>query len=590
MRKKWLLSPRQPELARQLAANLGVHEVVSELLVHRGVSTVEGAKRFLSRRLADLHDPTLHPGVCEAADRLFAAAQSGKMICVYGDYDVDGMCAAAILLECLRLGGVTARLYVPSRIDEGYGLHRAALESLRAEGIEVVITVDCGITSVAEAERARELGIELIISDHHELGPELPAATLVHPRLPGSEYPFGELCGAGVAFKIAWELARRFSGSTKTTEVFQKFLLDATSLAAIATICDIVPIADENRVFVHHGLLALQKAPLLGLRCLMEQAGIGKQGPVDTGDVAFTLGPRLNACGRLGQARLGVELLRTRDEARARELARYLEDENRVRQTLERRIFQEAKALAEEQYDWSQGGPAAIVLASTQWHPGVIGIVASKMVERFHRPCILIAMGENEGTGSGRSIAGLHLHQALEHCRELLRGCGGHAMAAGLRIAAANLDSFREAFCAKVEAQLRDQDLFPVMRVDIEVPLGTLSPNLLRALDLLAPFGLRNPTPLFLATNLQLVGEPRKMGNGERHLSFHVTQGGRRMRAVAFQQADRVEELVADGGRVCLVFNPRLSEYRGFPEVELIVRDFRPGSQVTEQAPECSVM
>jgi single-stranded-DNA-specific exonuclease len=253
MTRLWSLYPRQPELARQLTEALGIHPVVGELLVNRGVTSVEAGQRFLTRKLANLHDPSLHPGITEAADRIHAAVVARKNICIYGDYDVDGMCATAILLEILRLAGSKPRFYVPDRLEEGYGLNRAALARLRDEGIDLIITVDCGIASVAEADYAKELGLELIITDHHEMADSLPNAdVLVHPRLPDSNYPFGGLCGTGVAFKLAWEIARRFSGGPRTSELYQKFLLDATSLAAIGTVCDVVPLLDENRVLVHH--------------------------------------------------------------------------------------------------------------------------------------------------------------------------------------------------------------------------------------------------------------------------------------------------------------------------------------------------
>ncbi|MGL5095651.1 MAG: single-stranded-DNA-specific exonuclease RecJ, partial [Planctomycetia bacterium] len=315
MPRRWLLSPPRPELIRRFAADLKVHPLVGQLLANRGLVDSEDGRKYLDRRLGNLHDPETHPGVVDAADRLYAAVQNRKQICVYGDYDVDGMCASAILLECLRLGGAQPRYYVPSRLDEGYGVNREALQRLRQEmGVEVVVTVDCGIASVDEAAEAAALGLEYIVTDHHEFARELPpAACIVHPRLPGSQYPFGDLCGAGVAFKLAWELARRFSGGRKATPAFQKLLLDMTTLAAVGTICDMVPLCDENRVLVHHGLIGLTKEPPLGLAQLIAVAALDKKSKLTAGDVGFSIGPRLNACGRLGQGRLGVELLTTRD-------------------------------------------------------------------------------------------------------------------------------------------------------------------------------------------------------------------------------------------------------------------------------------
>ncbi|MFO0949317.1 MAG: single-stranded-DNA-specific exonuclease RecJ [Planctomycetota bacterium] len=586
MARRWILSPRNPELAMRLAEGLNVHPVVGELLINRGVASIEAGRRFLNRKLVDLHDPVLHPGITEAADLIHEAIGQQKNICIYGDYDVDGMCATAILLECLRLGGTKPRFYVPDRLEEGYGLNSDALARLKDEGIDLVITVDCGVSSWEEANFARQIGLTLIVTDHHEyseLGPA-PADVVVHPRLPGSQYPFGGLCGTGVAYKLAWELARRFSGGSKTTDLFQKFLLDATSLAAVGTVCDVVPLNDENRVLVHHGLRSLKAEPPMGLACLMELAGMASKAKLDSGDLGFVIGPRLNACGRLGQARLGVELLTTKDKMRAWELARYLEEENKKRQSVERKIFTEARELAEKQYDIDDKDACPVlVLASENWHPGVIGIVASRMVERYHRPCLMIALGDGEGAGSGRSVPGFHLQQALAACGEHLIKSGGHAMAAGLRVRRDSLDRFRESFEELARGQLAAEDLAGEIQVDVEVPLHVLNPSLLAKLEVMQPFGLTNPSPTMLATNLNVVGEPRKVGGGERHLMFRVAQGGKSMKAIAFGLAERAEELMSQEGKCCVVFRPIISEYRGYPEVELQVKDFCAGSMVNQE-------
>ena len=589
MKRRWMLCPQRPELGRMLSDRLGVHPVVGNLLVNRGVENPEAGRSFLERKLTGLHDPQQLPGVVEAAERIHRAARDGRKICIYGDYDVDGMCATAILSECLRLAGVAARSYLPDRVEEGYGVNAEALRKLRADGIDLVVSVDCGITSVEEARVAREIGLEFIVTDHHEPAEELPdAATVVHARLPGSQYPFGELCGAGVVFKLAWELSRLFSGQRKTTDTFQKFLLDATSLAAIATVCDVVPLSDENRVLVHHGLRSLTRAPTLGLRHLMDVAGLAEKKRLSSGDIGFTLGPRLNACGRLGQARLGVELLTTRDESRAAQLARYLDGQNKDRQTLERRIFTEARKMAEERYDLDDPKKSAILVLeseSAQWHPGVIGIVASRMVERYGRPCILISLRDSVGTGSGRSIPGFHLLEAISACAEHLITSGGHAMAAGLRIERARIGPFRDRLGEQAATMLTDGVLAPEVRVDIEVPLHVLTPGLINSFEVLEPFGPKNPTPVMLATDLNVVGEPKLVGGGERHLAFRVRQNGKAYRAIAFQQADRVEELMSRDGKCCVVFSPFLNDYRGYPEVELRVKDFRPGTDACEEAP-----
>lgn len=583
VKRQWSLCPTNRDLATFLSRQLQVDFVVGTLLVNRGVQTVEEGERFLDRRLKSLEDPRRLPGVEEAADRIFHAARAGRVVCVYGDYDVDGMCATAVLLECLRLAGCQARSHIPDRMEEGYGVNTQALERLRGEGVDLVVTVDCGVTSIEEAVRARAIGLEYIVTDHHELaGGVPPADAVVHPRLPGSDYPFGHLCGTGVAFKLAWEIARRFSGGNQTTDAYRRFLLDATSLAAIGTICDVVPMEGENRVFVHHGLQSLKQSPPLGLAHLLREAGLDARPQFTSEDIAFQLGPRLNACGRLGQARLGVELLTTRDPARASELARFLDNANKERQTIERRIFQEARELASELYSLDRGDlPAAFVLASDNWHPGVIGIVASRMVDRFHRPCIMISSGESAiATGSGRSIDGLHLQETLLACSEYLVTSGGHEMAAGLRIERDRIDDFRVAFQEEARRRLTQEHLLAEICVDLEVPLHVLTPKLIRSLERLEPFGAGNRKPMFLATDLVLAGEPKTMGAGQRHLSFRVQQGNSTLRAVAFGQAERLGDVADDQGRCCVLFEPMINTYRGYPEVELKVRDFQPGPSV----------
>lgn len=581
VKRRWILRPSNRDLAAFLARQLEVDFVVGLLLANRGVTSVDQGMLFLERRLKSLVDPCRLPGVQDAADRIYAAAKSNRTICIYGDYDVDGMCATAILLECLRLGGCTARYYIPDRMEEGYGVNAQALERLRSDGVDLVVTVDCGVTSLEEASYARSIGLEYIVTDHHELAGGVPDAdAVVHPRLPGSDYPFAHLCGAGVSFKLAWEIARRFSGGSETSDAFRKFLLDATSLAAIGTICDVVPMEGENRVFVHHGLQSLKKTPPLGLAHLLRESGLEARERLSAEDIAFQLGPRLNACGRLGQARLGVELLTTRNPTRANELARFLDASNKERQTIERRMFQEARELATELYSLETcEPPAAIVLASEHWHPGVIGIVAGRMVERFHRPCIIIALsGDNGGAaGSGRSIDGLHLQETLLACSDFLVASGGHEMAAGLRIHRDRIDDFRVAFEAEARHRLTQEHLLAEVCVDLEVPLHVLTPKLIRSLESLEPFGAGNRKPVFLATDLCLAGEPKTMGAGARHLSFRVQQGDSTLRAVAFGQAERIGEVADEQGRCCVLFEPMINTFRGYPEVELKIRDFRPG-------------
>jgi single-stranded-DNA-specific exonuclease len=584
--KTWRLLPHDPAAVQKLAAALQVAPVTAQLLLNRGLSEPAAARRFLDAPLSGLHPPDLLPGVPEAADRLLDAARAGRRICVYGDYDVDGCTGAAILLQCLRLLGAKPELYVPHRLEEGYGLNCDALRQLAADGVSLVVTVDCGIASVAEAEEARRLGLELIVTDHHEMKETLPAAAvLVHPRLPGTAYPFGWLCGSAVAFKLAWALAQRACGSPKVTPAFRECLLDAVALAALGVVADVVPLHDENRILVRHGLKQLRQTSRPGLQALCTVAGL-ERGAVTAGDVGFRLAPRLNAAGRLGCARLVVDLLTTPQAEKALELARYLEDQNAKRQALERHLVHEARQqIAAE----GRLAEPALVLAGEGWHAGVIGIVAGRLADLYGRPALMIALPDaaassdsapgRAGLGSGRSINGFPLHEALRACGDLLLGHGGHHAAAGFRILPGNVDAFRERFCAYTANFYPGGMPAPTLVLDAEVPLAALTFGLLEDLDRLEPYGADNRRPLYLAGDLAVVGEPRKVGNGERHLSFRVRQQGTILKAIAWGMADRAEELMSAGGACSLAFTPRPNEWQGWRSIDLEVTDLQAGRQ-----------
>jgi single-stranded-DNA-specific exonuclease len=589
-RKNWRLHPQDPIRASNLAKSLGVPTTVGQLLLNRGVETEENGRRFLERRLTQLSDPRELPGVERAAEIIAEAIKDGKSICIYGDYDVDGMCSTSILLECLRVAGAKASFYVPDRLDEGYGVNSQALASLREnQQVDLVVTVDCGIASVAEAAEARRLGLKYIVTDHHQPKHGLPDAdAIVHPCLPGSTSAAPNLCGAGVAYKLAWQVARILSGGDKVNDAFKTMLLDAVVPAALASVCDLVPLDGENRILVHHGLAALHRNPGLGLGTLIRYANIGDKSKLTTGDLGFTLGPRLNACGRLGTARLGVELLTTRDQNRASKLAEYLEEQNKQRQLLERRMLIRARELAEERYRLDSGGDtSAIVLvdeyAPDRWHPGVLGIVAGKLAERYHRPCLLAAFNGDVASGSGRSIPSFDLHCRISECAEHLIAAGGHAMAVGFRVERGRFDGFRAAFEKTAEIGVCGEARVVTLKLDAEVSMPMVTPQLLSSIQVLEPFGLGNPSPLLLATNLKVVGEPKKVGGGERHLSFAVqpSGGGPTRKAIGFDMADRLDELLSEGGDCCLAFTLLANEFRGQTSVDLRIRDLRAGATLS---------
>jgi single-stranded-DNA-specific exonuclease len=576
--KIWRLTPHEPDAIGRLAADLSVAPVVAQLLLNRGLRDPVAARRFLDAPLTGLHAPDALPGAAAAADRLWNAVQARRKITVYGDYDVDGVTGTAILLQALTHLGADADFYVPHRLDEGYGLNCEALRQLATGGTSLVVTVDCGIASRREAEEARRLGLELIVTDHHEFQEDLPAAdVLVHPRLPGHTYPFGGLSGAGVAFKVAWLLCQRASGGERVPPRLRDYLLDAVVLAALGLVADVVPLQDENRIYVRHGLHRLRAAPTVGLKALLTAAGLAEAPALRADDIGFRLAPRLNAAGRLGCARLVVDLLTTTSERRAHELATYLESQNQQRQQIERKIVAEARALAT---DGPHRDAPALVLASADWHAGVIGIVAGRLAEQLGRPVLMVALrADGAAPGSGRSVPGFALHEALRHCSDHLLSHGGHAAAAGFRIAPDRIDVFREHFCAYAARHFPAGPPTPTLLLDAELPLSALTPGLLAQIDRLEPYGAQNPRPRFLAAELQVVGEPRRIGGGERHLTFRVRQGATNLRAIAWGMGERAEELMSAEGRCCLAFTPKINEWNGYRSVELEVSDFQPGAQ-----------
>src|SRR5215212_375270 len=510
---RWACEPYDVALAERLAAGLGVSRPVGVVLARRGFEDVDGARRFLAGDAR--HDPLTLPGVPAAVELIREHVGRGSRIAVFGDYDVDGVCSTAILVRTLRALGADPVWELPSRFDEGYGLSTAAVERLASRGVGLLVTVDCGITAVDQVAAARAAGLDVIVSDHHLPGELLPDCVVVHPALGGYETP--DLCASGVVLKLCEALDPREA---------QEHL----DLAALATVCDLVPLRGENRRIVREGLVALARTAKPGLRALM---GVAAVEPADLTEhsLAFRLGPRINAAGRMRRADAALELLLTEDGARAAEVARELDLLNGDRQQAEQRILSAADAACAP-----QASQAAIVVAGDDWHPGVVGIVASRLVERWRRPCVAIALdGEGGGRGSGRSISPYDLHDGLSACAAHLTRFGGHRMAAGVELAADAVDAFRQALAAHAGAALTAADLIPVERVDAVVPGGLLGLELAEELEILRPFGMGNPQPTLLvpAARFQNV---TAMGEEREHSRFTlVTAGGARSRGVAFR-------------------------------------------------------
>jgi single-stranded-DNA-specific exonuclease len=529
---RWALAaPADPEATHALASELRIPLPLAALLVQRGYTAPSSAKAFLRPELAGLSDPLGWAGMREAVQLVARTVEAGRPILVHGDYDVDGQCAAAMLTRVLRAAGATVQAFVPHRLRDGYDFGPAGLAAAERIDAGLIITCDCGITAVAAVRAARAQGRDVIVTDHHLPGEELPPATaILDPRRPDCPSVEKDLCGAGVAFKLAQALVAALG----LPEPLPLHFLD---YVALATVADVVPLTGENRILVRHGLKMLADSRWAGLRALVEAAGLAGK-PLRAGHVGFILAPRLNAAGRIGDANDGLRLLLSDDPNEAARLARELETLNARRQALDQRILDEAIELADRTL---QADDRALVLASEAWHPGVIGIVASRLVERYGRPTFLIGWeaGAEVGRGSGRSVVGFDLHDALQRVGHTLEKYGGHTMAAGLTIRRQRYDEFRVAFLGVARELLGPDDLVPHQRVDLEVPLGLVSQDLERLMRHLEPCGPGNPAPVFGVRGARAVG-PRRVGTN--HLRFTLDDGSGLLPAIGFQWADHVPD------------------------------------------------
>jgi single-stranded-DNA-specific exonuclease len=590
------------EVGGELARTLGVSRVVAGLLIARGCADPDAAHRFLHPSLDHLHDPFLLPDVDLAVSRLARAIEAGEKVLVHGDYDVDGVTAAALLTRVLRALGANVEPFVPHRRDDGYDLRVGTVQRAAQEGFRLIVTADCGIVAYEAAACARELGVDLIITDHHHPGETLPCAlAAVNPHRADSIYPFKGLAGVGVAFKVATALVRRL-GVTETS--FRTKFLD---LVALGTAADCMPLVDENRVFVKFGLEMLARTGKPGLRALMQVAGIH---PADLSarSLGFALGPRINAVGRLDAARHALELLLTGDTGEALEKAQLLERCNRERQQEQSRILAEAmqQAALDDRKD-----DRILVLAAKHWHSGVIGIVASKVVESMGRPAIMIALEGDRGRGSARSVEGFHIYDAIQSCRELLEGCGGHAQAAGFDIRADRVEEFRQMLCRIAAESLTEEVLVPRLNVDAILEPWEVDLVLAHELRLLEPFGHGNPEPLFATRGMSLVaaqvmearsgtqphlslrcrldpargvpdGRPPGAPKRLEPLSSAARQGTQIVEAIYWRNGEKAEEL-RGVGHVDICYHLQINEYRGLKELRLNVKDLRLSQEETQQ-------
>ena len=561
----WRLKKAEPTLVERLARETGIPPLLALVLANRGFGEPLEAKRFLSASLADIHDPLTMLGMESAVARLFSAVTAGEKVCVYGDYDVDGITAVALLIDFFRKIGLDSLYYIPNRLEEGYGLSVEGVRSVAAAGAKVIVTVDCGITAVEEAQLCAELGIALVITDHHTPGPFIPTAcAVINPLQPGCPFPFKYLSGVGLAYNLAIALrgALRRAGHFEARP--EPNLRECLDLVALGTVADIVPLVDENRIFVKHGLGELTRSARPGVQALKKVAGV--DGPVTCGAVGFRLASRLNAAGRLEDAALGVELMLCNDRQRGEAIAGELNSNNLERQALEQEILREALEMVGK--DPLLKGRKSIVLASDTWHPGVIGIVASRIVDLFYRPTILIAMQNGNGRGSGRSIPNFHLHDALRACSEHLLKFGGHKYAAGIAIDEATLEKFASSFDAVAGGLLSDADLIPELAIDGVITPVELTLELAGQIEDLAPFGMGNPEPLFLLRGARVIS--RRVLK-ERHLKLRLGYGELVVEAIGFN----LDYEAAPGSNIDLICSLQINRWNGRQILQLRIRDLR---------------
>jgi single-stranded-DNA-specific exonuclease len=572
-KKRWVIRPPD-ERSVQLAKSLRVTPLIAQVLINRAMTDAQSGLVFLRPKLTELISPEQMPGMEPAVRRLKQAIENKEKITVYGDYDVDGITGISILWQILRLLGAEVDYYIPHRVDEGYGLNAEAVRSLAKSGSRLVVTVDCGIGALSCADLVEQLGLELIITDHHEPEAELPkAAAVVHPALQES-YPNQDSSGSMVAFKLAWAIANEFSPSRKLEPRLREFMLNATSLAAIGTVADIVDLRGENRVLTSYGLKALPQCKLCGMQALIESAGLAGQG-LDSFDIGFRLAPMLNAAGRMGHARLAVELLTSDSQIRAMQIAQYLKEQNSRRQQCGRKIFKQACEMIVER-GLNHPDRKSIVLASENWHTGVLGIVASRIVETFYRPTIMINAAKTIGTaqGSGRSIPDFCLLSAIRACSRHLVKFGGHKMAAGIAIEAQRIGQFAADFEAYAKQHLSDDDMVAKLHIDLVAPLSEFHRDAVSQLQMLGPFGPGNPEPVFATKGVRLASAPRKVGVNGNHLQLAITDNTNSVRCIGFGMG-KFEKKLLEHDFFNVAYQAQINTYNGNSNVEFVLADIQ---------------
>jgi len=564
---RWTVLPEKPELQEILQKELGISPLLSRLLVNRNITSPEDASKFLFSTLNDLTSPFLMKGMKKACRRIVEAIYRKEKICVYGDYDADGVTGTAVLKHFLQSVGAEVTFYIPDRLTEGYGLHISSLEQIRADGVSLVITVDCGSSDNEAVRFAREHGMDIIITDHHEVPEHLPDAfAILNPMQKDCPFSFKHLAGVGVAFYLVIALRKVLREEGYWADRQPPNLRDYLDLVALGTLADIVPLIEENRLFVKHGIDVMSQSTRPGIIALKKVSRV-ESGSITPDIVSFRIAPRINAAGRLGKASKAALLLTTDNPSEAYHLARELDDANAERQYIESTIFKQACRLIEESETAAHQN--IIVLGSSEWHPGVIGIGAARLVERYYRPAILIAFEGDIGHGSARSIEAFHIYNGLKECEDLLEKFGGHEFAAGLTIAKHNIDTFRERLNALVVQAINPDDLVPKLCIDAAIDLSQIDEAFIEEIRCLAPFGTHNPAPLFLS-GVFSASDPRIVGNG--HLKMRTAGKRTNLDIIGFGMAELMPDTASP---LRAVFSPEINVWQGIKRIQLTIKDLR---------------
>lgn len=568
MKSNWVYKTADLELQETISRELNISPVIANLLINRGISNAHDARKFIRPLLRDLYDPFLMKDMEKSVDRIIRAITSQEKILIYGDYDADGVTTTTLLINFFKDLGIDVDFYIPDRFKEGYGLNAGAIKRIKERGIELLLTGDCGINSHEEIELANQLGIDVIITDHHEPIPPCPKAfAVLNPKQEDCPYPFKNLAGVGVAFKLIVAIRARLRDEKsygKRLPNLKRYL----DIVSLGTISDMVPLLDENHILTKHGLKEITRSSNHGIKALKEISGINGR-DIGTTEVSFILAPRINSVGRLGDASISVKLLTTEEEEMAIEISKILESKNRERQSIQQNIFNEAKDLIESGIKDEN----VFFLSSPRWHQGVIGIVASKLAEEYNRPTILVSLEGESGKGSARSINSFNIYEALLECKDMLLNFGGHEHAAGLTLEKKNMNELWKRLKKIFDKKINKEDTTPQIEIDTKISLAELSIDLIKDIESLGPFGFSNPEPAFSAHGIEILGKPKLIGAKGNHLKMKIKQGPDVYDSIGFYLGHRLEE--TKNGLIDIVFAPELNQWNGHESIRLRLKDIR---------------